>query len=81
ARARAAERAAAVRGGFRAGEVVHVGWRLVDLDAVERGEASGPLQLVDGAPTVRWSAAGGLMPLDAYLRERVGLLLDPPPGA
>jgi len=30
---------------------------------------------------VRWSAAGGYVPLDAYLRERVELLTNPPQGA
>jgi hypothetical protein len=37
--------------------------------------------LVDRVPSVRWSAAGGYMPLAAYLDERVALLLAPPPGA
>lgn len=81
ARERAARRAAAARGGFRPGEVVHVGWQPIDLDAVAAGEASGPLRLSDGRPMIRWSAAGALMPLDAYLRERVALLLDPPERA
>jgi hypothetical protein len=81
ARARAATRAAAVRGGFRPGETVHVGWQRLDLDAVARGEASGPLRVVDGTPVIRWSSAGALMPLDAYLRDRVALLLAPPEGA
>lgn len=44
-------------------------------------EASGPLVLRDGVPSVRWSATGGLMPLEAYLAERVSLLRDPPAGA
>lgn len=81
ARARAGERAAAFRGGFREGEVLHVDWTPIDLDAVDRGADPGPLRLVDGIPHVRWSAAGGLMPLDAYLRERVGLLRNPPERA
>jgi hypothetical protein len=81
ARARAAERAAAFRGGFAAGEVVHVGWTVLDLDAVARGEASGPLSMVDGTPSVRWSAAGAPMPLEGYLRERIALLIDPPARA
>lgn len=74
ARARAERRAEALRGGFREGEVVHVGWTEVDLDAVDAGGSSGPLTSVDGVPWVRWSAAGGLMPLEAYLTERVALL-------
>lgn len=81
ARERAAQRAAAVRGGFRAGEIVHVGWERVDLDAVGRGEASGPLQVADGTTMVRWSAAGGLQPLEPYVRERIALLSQPPEGA
>jgi hypothetical protein len=72
--------AAAARGGFADGETVHLGWRMLQPDAVDRGEASGPL-IPAGVPSVRWSAAGGLMPLETYLAERVALLLDPPPGA
>jgi hypothetical protein len=81
ARARAVERGAAVRGGFREGETVHVGWRRIDLDAVDRGEASGPLEVVDGVVMVRWAPAGGLVPLEVYLPDRIALLLDPPGGA
>lgn len=74
ARERAERRAEALKGGFGEGEVVHVGWSVIDVDAVDAGGSSGPLSLVDGIPSVRWSAAGGLMPLEAYLRERVELL-------
>jgi hypothetical protein len=70
-----------VRGGFRPGEIVHVGWTPVDLDALGRGEASGPLQVVDGTPMIRWSAGADLAPLEPYLRERVDLLCRPPEGA
>ena len=73
--------AAARRGGLAEGETVHIGWRMLDADAVDRGEASGPLSSVDGVVSVRWSAAGGFLPLERYLDERVGLLLEPPPGA
>lgn len=75
ARERAAVRAAAFRGGNPAGSVVHVGWEALDLGVVAAGGASGPLSLSDGTPMIRWSAAGGLMPLEPYLRERVDLLL------
>ena len=75
ARFRAERRALAVRGGFREGEVVHVGWSAIDVDAVDAGGASGPLAMVEGVPSVRWSAAGGFMPLAKYLDERVQLLL------
>jgi hypothetical protein len=80
-RRRAELAAAARRGGFAEGEVVHVGWRTLDLDAVSRGESSGPLSVVDGTPIVRWSATARSVPLAPYLDERVQLLLAPPPGA
>ena len=75
--------AAARRGGFEEGETFHIGWRMLDPSALDRGEvaASDPLALVDGVASIRWSAAGGFMPLERYLDERVGLLLDPPAGA
>ena len=79
-RRRAELAAAARRGGFAEGETVHIGWRMLDLDAVDRGAASGPLALRDGVPSVRWSAAGGYVPLDAYLDERIELLRHPPAG-
>jgi hypothetical protein len=68
ARARADRRAQARRGGFGEGEVVHIGWTELDAEAVE----SGPLLTVDGVPMVRWSA-GGIMPLETYLDEQIGL--------
>ncbi|KQZ85911.1 glutaminase [Microbacterium sp. Root166] len=80
-RQRAELAAAARRGGFDEGQVVHIGWQVADPAAVDRGAASGPLALVDGVPSVRWSAAGGYVPLDRYLDERIALLLAPPPGA
>lgn len=74
ARERAARRALALKGGFGEGDVVHVGWSIIDVQAVDAGGASGPLATIDGVPSVRWSAAGGYMPLETYLRERVELL-------
>lgn len=74
ARERAVRRQEALRGGFDQGEVVHVGWSIIDVDAVDAGGSSGPLALIDRVPMVRWSTAGGYMPLEAYLRERVDLL-------
>lgn len=73
--------AAAFRGGFAEGAVVHVDWRPVDLAAVARGEASGPLLVRDGMPLVRWSATGDYRSLAAYLDERVELLRHPPAGS
>lgn len=80
ARQRAEIRAAALRGRIPEGAIVHLGWGVLDLDAVAAGGTSGPL--VGGAePMIRWSAGGGLMPLAAYLTERIDLLLTPPRGA
>ncbi|MDL9978507.1 glutaminase [Microbacterium candidum] len=80
-RQRAALAAAARRGGFAEGETVHVGWSVIDVDAVARGEASGPLALRDGVPMVRWSHSTGFVPLAGYLDERIELLRHPLPGA
>lgn len=74
ARARAARRQLALRGGFGEGDVVHVGWSVIDANAVDAGGSSGPLALIDGVPQVRWSSAGGYMPLGAYLQERIDLM-------
>lgn len=80
-RERAAIAAAAFRGGFAEGEAVHLGWQEIDLDAVAAGAASEPVAWQDGRPAVRWSPGGGLVPLQAYLDERVALLVAPPQGA
>ena len=80
-RERAALAGAARRGGFDEGQTVHVGWQVLDTDAVAAGAASGPLSLQAGVPSVRWSAAGGWVPLAAYLDERIALLAQPPLGA
>jgi hypothetical protein len=80
-RRRAELAAAARRGGLEEGESVHIGWMQLDADGVDRGAASGPLALRDGVPSVRWSAAGGYVPLAAYLDERIELLRHPPLGA
>lgn len=74
ARQRAMRRALALRGGFTEGEVVHVGWSVIDVAAVDAGGESGPLATIDGVPSVRWSAAGAYVPLESYLRERIALL-------
>lgn len=73
ARARADRRAQARKGGFAEGEVVHVGWQELDLDAVDSGGASGPLALVDGVPHLRWAPGAAFVPLAAYLDERIAL--------
>lgn len=78
-RARAHEEAAARRGGFAEGQVVHVDWEPVDLAAISAN--STPIAVRDGLPLVRWSAAGGYQPLAAYVSERIDLLQHPPAGA
>lgn len=80
-RERAALQAAAFRGGFAEGATLHLDYTPIDLAAVESGGSSGPLALRDGIPSIRWSAAGGWMPLETYLSDRIGLLLDPPGAA
>ncbi|MFB8388206.1 glutaminase [Microbacterium sp. NPDC055910] len=77
-RRRAALAAAARRGGFAEGATVHIGWRMLDPVAVDTGGASGPLAIVDGVPSVKWSASGGYTPLQGYLDDRIALLLDHP---
>src|SRR5699024_9457886 len=74
ARERATRRQMALRGGFAEGEVVHVGWLVIDVNVVAAGGSSGPLASVDDVPHVRWSSSGAYMPLDAYLRERIQLM-------
>lgn len=74
-RDRAARAAAAARGGFADGQIVHLGWQSLDLATVDAGGVSGPLtgDPVHG-PLVRWSAAGATRPLAEYLEDQLGLL-------
>lgn len=72
-RARAELAAAARRGGYAEGEVVHLGWQELDIPLVDRGGASGPLSVVEGVVHVRWSAAAGIRPLADYLAEQLSL--------
>jgi len=72
-RERSERAGAAARGGFADGEVVHLGAVPIDLEAVRRGEASGPLSVVEGVPHVRWSASGAPRPLADYLDEQLQL--------
>ena len=72
-RARADRAAAAFRGGFAEGEVVHLGWAELDPAAVDRGEGSGILSLVGGVPHIAWSATGPSRPLADYLDDMLSL--------
>lgn len=78
-RARAERAAEASRGGFADGESVHIGWETIDLEVVTAH--SRPIAVRGGIPLVRWSAAGGEMPLAAYLDDRIDLLTHPPTPA
>ncbi|MBN9177646.1 MAG: glutaminase [Microbacterium sp.] len=73
-RERSERAAAAARGGFADGEIVHLGAVPIDLDAVARGEASGRLSCSDGVVLVRWSTGGATRPLADYLDEQLELL-------
>ncbi len=72
-RARSERAAAAFRGGFAEGEVLHLGWTEMDAAAVDRGGSSGILSLVDGVPHVAWSTTGPPRPLAAYLDDMLSL--------
>ncbi|MBB3157129.1 hypothetical protein FHS07_000813 [Microbacterium proteolyticum] len=78
-RRRAELSAAAARGGVPEGETVHIEWHPIDLASVDAG--STPLAVRGGEALVRWSAAGGYMPLTRYLDERIDLLRHPPERA
>ncbi|MFJ4037290.1 glutaminase [Microbacterium sp. NPDC090007] len=78
-RRRAELAAAAARGGVPEGETVHIGWTVLDPDGLSA--RSVPLAVRGGDVLVRWSAAGGYMPLGRYLDERIELLRHPPERA
>ncbi|WP_439692334.1 hypothetical protein ACRQ4B_15760 [Curtobacterium sp. SP.BCo] len=81
AEVRRAYRAAAAKGHFGAGDTVNHGATPIPLDATLVG-SDAVLFVADGVPLVRWSpAAGAAVPLDDYLADRVGLLVEPPRGA
>jgi len=74
-------REAARRAGFDAGATVNFDATAVPLD--DTLGTVGPLVLRDDGLFVRWNALSpeSLAPFDAYLRERVELLADPPEGS
>lgn len=82
--ARREVRAAVYRGPFAAGETVDFDAEPIDLEPAALREATGPLFLRGDRPLVRWSVSAGddaARDLQAYLDERVELLLHPPQGA
>ncbi|WP_173921430.1 hypothetical protein [Agromyces sp. Marseille-P2726] len=81
-------RAAAIKGGIPEGETVDFAAPPVDFDALAHTGASGPLVLGGdgrgGAKVlVRWSPTqpDALIGFEAYLIDRVDLLVHPPAGA
>ena len=80
-----AYRAAAIKGGLPEGATVVFDAEPIalDADALAAGAASGPLVMRGDEMLVRWSPTqpDALIPLEAYLRDRVDLLVSPPQGA
>jgi hypothetical protein len=76
-------RAAAFRGRFARGETVNFDAVPLVLDPAELRLSTGVLFVRDNRALVRWSvsAPDASVDLEAYLSDRVGLLLDPPEGA
>ncbi|MCI2956418.1 hypothetical protein MN032_01830 [Agromyces atrinae] len=73
--------AAAARGPFAEGESVDFDAVPIDLDELAASGTAGPLTVEASAVMVRWSASSALVPLEAYLADRVDLLAHPPGGA
>ena len=81
AEVRRAYRAAAAKGHFEPGDTVNHGATPIPLDESLVG-SDGVLFVEGDVPLVRWSpTAGAAVPLEEYLVDRVGLLVDPPRGA
>lgn len=81
---RRGHRAAAFKGPFSPGETVNFGAHVIDIDPEALRLSSGPLFLPKDQPLVRWNpsaTADTAIAFDAYLAERVGLLIEPPAGA
>jgi hypothetical protein len=77
-------RAAAFRGPFDRGETVNFDAPAIPLTSAELRSSTGPLFLRGDQPMVRWNTSPGddaAVELDAYLADRVELLIDPPEGA
>ena len=73
ARERDELRFAAYRGGVPEGRAIHYNWTPIDFSALASGGTSGPIVAQGVELKIRWSAAGGLAPLDSYVRERIEL--------
>jgi hypothetical protein len=77
-------RAAAFRAKFAPGETVNFNAPPIEPDPLSLQSATGPLFVRDGRALVRWSPTASddsAVELEAYLADRVSLLVDPPQGA
>lgn len=72
-RERSERAAAAARGGFADGEVLHLGAVALELAPLAHGGDAGPLCVVAGIPHVRWGAAAQPRPLADYLDDQLAL--------
>lgn len=76
---RRAYREAALKAGYAIGEVVNHDVTPINLATIQ--DATGPVVIDGNVLCVRWSPAGGLVPFEDYVAERVELALHPPEGA
>jgi len=77
-------RAAAASGRFAPGDTVNYDAVEIKLESRSLRETSGPLFLGERGPLVRWNNSlpdSTAMPLERYLDDRVGSLIEPPEGA
>ena len=77
-------RAAAFRGKFAHGETVNFDATPILLDPAALKVSTGALFMQDNRTLVRWSPTapeGSAVELEAYLTDRLSLLLEPPEGA
>jgi hypothetical protein len=74
-------RAAASRSSFTPGETVNFDAPVIALEPDALRSSSGPLFIHDGRAWVRWNAATPAVDFDAYVADRVSLLVDPTAGA
>lgn len=84
AESRRGYRAAALKGPFARGETVNFDAAVIDLEPGSLRASTGPLFLRGDRAMVRWNASAGddaAIDFDAYLADRVSLLLHPPEGA
>jgi hypothetical protein len=72
-------RALALKSGIPGGETINLDAIDIPLDALT--PTSRPVAKTDAGYLVAWARGSDLTPLDAYLDERIALLVGPPEGA